>query len=62
MVFFLEKQAFWDVRGDSFNLQHALSYPKGGLVITNHNKLRSLTAEILGKFAKMWLLSRYLHH
>ena len=36
------------VCGDSFNLQHALSCPKGGLVITRHNKLRNLTAEILG--------------
>ena len=36
------------VCGDSFNLQYALSCPKGGLVIMRHNKLRSLTAEILG--------------
>ena len=33
------------VCGDSFNLQHALSCPKGGIVITRHNKLRNLTAE-----------------
>ena len=32
--------------GDSFNLQHALSCPKVGLVITRHNELRNLTAEI----------------
>ena len=55
-VFFLEKQAFWDVIrirynitlerlptlcvcGDPFNLQHALSCPKGALVVTRHNKL-----------------------
>ena len=36
------------VCGDSFNLQHDLSCPKGGLVITRHNELRKLTAEILG--------------
>ena len=40
------------VCGDSFNLQHALSCPKGGLVITRHNKLRNLTAEILGEVCK----------
>ena len=38
--------------GDSFNLQHALSCPKGGLVITRHNELRNLTAEILGEVCK----------
>ena len=37
------------VCGDSFNLQHGLSCPKGGLVVTRHNKLRNLTAEILGE-------------
>ena len=36
----------------SFNLQHALSCPKGGLVITRHNELRNLTAEILGEVCK----------
>ena len=35
------------VCGDSFSLQHALSCPKGGLVIIRHNELRNLTAEIL---------------
>ena len=40
------------VCGDSFNLQHALSCPKGGLVITRHNKLRNLTAEILSEVCK----------
>ena len=40
------------VCGDPFNLQHALYCPKGGLVITRHNKLRNLTAEILGKVCK----------
>ena len=40
------------VCGDWFNLQHALSCPKGGLVITRHNKLRNLTAEILGEVCK----------
>ena len=40
------------VCGDSFNLQHALSCPEGGLVITRHNKLRRLTTEILGEVCK----------
>ena len=40
------------VCGDLFNLQHALSCPKGGIVITRHNKLRNLTAEILGEVCK----------
>ena len=35
-----------------FNLQLALSCPKGGLVITRHNEMRNLTAEILGKGCK----------
>ena len=33
-------------------MQHALSCPKGGLVITRHNELRSLTTEILGEVCK----------
>ena len=40
------------VCGDSFNLQHALSCPKGGLVITRHNELRNLAAETLGEVCK----------
>ena len=40
------------VCGDSFNLQHALSCPKGELVITRHNEMRNLTAEILGEVCK----------
>ena len=39
------------VCGDSFNLQHSSSCPEG-LVITRHNKLRNLTAEILGEVCK----------
>ena len=35
-----------------FNLQHALSCPKGGLAIIKHNELRNLTAEILGQVCK----------
>ena len=35
-----------------FNFQHALSFPKGGLVITRHKELRNLTDEILGKVCK----------
>ena len=38
--------------GDSFNWQHALSCPKGGLVITRYNELRNPTSEILGKVCK----------
>ena len=37
---------------DSFNLQHVLSCLKGGLVITRHNELRNLRAEILGEVCK----------
>ena len=37
---------------DSFNLQHALSCPKGGLIITRHNELRNPIAEILGEICK----------
>ena len=40
------------VFGDLFNLQHALSCPKGRLVITRHNEQRNLTAEILGEVFK----------
>ena len=40
------------VCGDSFNLQHTSSCLKGGLVITRHNELRNLTAEILHKVSK----------
>ena len=48
----LERLLTLCVCGDSFNLQHALSCPKGGLETTRHNKLRNLTAEILGKVCK----------
>ena len=33
-------------------MQHALSGPKGGIIITRHNELRNLTAEILGEVSK----------
>ena len=52
----LERLPTLCVCGDSFNLQHALSCPKGGLVTTRHNKLRNLTAEILGEVCKKPLL------
>ena len=48
----LERLPTLCVCGDSFNLQHALSCPKGGLVITRHNELRNLTAEIVGEVCK----------
>ena len=50
----LERLPTLCVCGDLFTLQHALSCPNGGLVITRHNELRNLTSEIV-KFAKMWL-------
>ena len=46
---------------DSLNLQHVLSYPKGGLVITRHNELKNLTAEILGEVSKNVAIEP-LHH
>ena len=48
----LERSPTLCVCGDSFNLQHALSCPQGGLVITRHNEMRNLTSEILGKGCK----------
>ena len=48
----LERLPTLCVWGGSFNLQHALSCSKGGLVITRHNELRNLTAEILGEVCK----------
>ena len=40
------------VCGNSFNLEHALSCPKGGLVITRNNELRNLTTEITAEVCK----------
>ena len=48
----LERLPTLCVCGDSFNLQHNLSCPKGVLVITRHNEMKNLTAEILGKVCK----------
>ena len=48
----LERLPTLYVCGDSFNLQHALSCLKRGLVITRYNKLRNFTAEILGEVCK----------
>ena len=48
------------VCGDSFNLQHALSCPKGGLVITKHNELRNLTAKIVCEVCQNVVIERLL--
>ena len=48
----LERLPTLCVCGDSFNLKHAPSCPKGGLVITMHYKLRKLRAEILWEVCK----------
>ena len=48
----LERLPTLCVCGDSFNLQHTLPCPKGGLATTRHNELRNLTAEILGDACK----------
>ena len=48
------------VCGDSFNLQHALSCSKGGLVMNRHNKRRNLTAEILGEVSKQVVIELLL--
>ena len=37
------------VCGCPFSLQHAFSCPKGGFIITRHNEVRDLTAEILNE-------------
>ena len=50
------------ISGDSFNLQHALSCPKGGLVTTRHNELRNFTAEILSEVCKNVVIEPLLHH
>ena len=52
----LERLPTLCVCGDSFNLQHALSCPKGGLVITRH------TAEILGEVCNNVNIEPLLHH
>ena len=45
---------------DSFNFQHALSCPKGGVVVTRHNELRNLTAEIPGEVCKNMVIEPLL--
>ena len=35
--------------GDSFNLQHALSFKKGGFVVQRHNELRDIAADLLAE-------------
>ena len=48
----LERLPTLCICGDSFNLRYASSCPKGGLVITIHNTLTNITAEILGEVYK----------
>ena len=50
--FFLRCLLTLCVCGDLFNLQHALSCPKGELVVIRYNELRNLTPEILGEVCK----------
>ena len=42
------------------NLQHALFCRKGGLVITKHNELRNLTAEMVREVCKNVVIERLL--
>ena len=56
----LERLPTLCVCGDSFNLQHALSCPKEGLVTTSHNELKNLTAEILGEICKNMVIDPLL--
>ena len=42
------------------NLQHALFCRKGGLVITIHNELRNLTAEMVREVCKNVVIERLL--
>ena len=48
----MERLSTLCVCGDSFNLHHALSCPKRGLVITKHNELRNFTVIILSELCK----------
>ena len=43
-----------------FILQHALSCPKGGQLITRHNELRNRTAEIIGEVCKNVVIEQLL--
>ena len=56
----LERLPTLCVCGGSFNLQHALSCPKEGLVTTRHNELKNLTAEILGEICKNMVIDPLL--
>jgi len=40
------------VCGSSFNVQHALSYKKGGFITLRHNALRNTTAALLSEVCK----------
>ena len=64
----LNKQQFWDSRlryggpipgllvscscGEGFNVQHAMSYKKGGFVTLRHNEVRDVTATHLSDVCK----------
>lgn len=43
----LERMPSSCVCGNTFDIQHALSCPKGGLIINRHNEIRDLTHDIL---------------
>ena len=60
IISLLERLPILYVCGDSFNLQHALSCPKVGLVITGHSERRNLTAEILSEVCKNVVIEQLL--
>ena len=41
------------VCGASFNIEHALSCPRGGFIINRHNEIRNTTAEFQVRYGQM---------